>query len=72
MEDSRYEKFKLRNKWLFKGVRTALNVYFITLTIIYLVKLVYFMWQPPKFSYKCYLNYPLYEVEVYKDPGRYF
>ena len=29
MENGRYEKFKLRNKWLIKGLRTALNVYFI-------------------------------------------
>ncbi len=72
MENGRYEIFKLRNKWLFKRVRTALNVYFIALSIIYLVKLVYFMWQPPRFSYKSYLNYPFYEVEVYRDPTRNF
>lgn len=72
MEKSRYEQFKLRNKWLFKGVKTALNFIFIALSIIYLVKLVYFMRQPLRFSYKSYLNYPFYEVEVYRDPGRHF
>ena len=72
MENGRYEKFKLRNKWLFKGVKTALNFIFIALSIIYLVKLVYFMRQPPRFTYKSYLNYPGYEVEVYRDPRRHF
>lgn len=72
MENGRYEKFKLRNKWLIKGVRTALNVYFIALSIICLIKIVYFMRQPLRFSYKSYLNYPFYEVEVYRDPTRHF
>lgn len=72
MEKSRYEQFKLRNKWLIKGVRTALNVFFIAMSIICLIKLVNFMRQPPRFSYKSYLNYPFYEVEVYRDPTRHF
>lgn len=72
MESNSFEKLKMRNEWLFRDAKKGLNIIYILLSLFYLAKLVYFLWLPPKFSYKCYLNYPVYEVEVYKDTGRHF
>ncbi|PVY95704.1 hypothetical protein C7381_101230 [Ezakiella coagulans] len=72
MESNSFEKLKMRNEWLFRDAKKGLNIIYILLSLFYLAKLVYFLWQPLRFSYKSYLNYPFYEVEVYRDPTRHF